>query len=58
MTHSMTIFLGAMTALLFSFALMDDPSIGKSVIFTVFGVILGYSLYPIGSKIKHKARKD
>jgi hypothetical protein len=58
MTHSMTTFLGAMAALLFALVLADSPSFSKCIILAVFGAILGYSLFPIGNKIKHKARKD
>jgi multisubunit Na+/H+ antiporter MnhG subunit len=58
MIHSMVVFLGALGGMLFVLMFQEAPSARKCVIFSAFGAILGYSLYPVGSKIRHKIGKS
>jgi hypothetical protein len=58
MTHSMAVFLGALGAMIFALMFQEAPSAGKYLVFAVFGAILGYSLTPVGSKIKHRIGKS
>jgi multisubunit Na+/H+ antiporter MnhG subunit len=58
MTHTMVVFLGALGAMLFALFFQPDPSAAKCAVFAIFGAILGFALYHVGSKIKHKVTKN